>query len=921
MRRSLVCLFGAFLFLACSEDTASESPLPDGGIRGGDGGNVNGGCTSDISCGPGMVCVNDSCRPGECNLDRTCPAGQTCNLTTYTCSGNDGPTCSADGECGDRQICQGGSCVDVACRNDNHCNPGEECNDQHRCVAAVECIDGDRDGYGQGCEMGSDCDDGNANVNPGAQEVCGDDVDNDCQNGDMACGDDGDGDGVTVEAGDCDDTDPDVNPNEGEVPYNGKDDDCNPRTPDDDIDGDGFPTDCDRFCATVEEPDCAERCEEDCDDRARHIRPDARDVPGNGVDEDCDGEDAVASDGDEDGDGVSEIEGDCDDSNPNIFPGAEETPYNGIDDDCNAETRDNDLDADGFLHPQDCDDSDAAVNPNAEEVFYNGRDDDCDEDTADADEDGDGFAGGQGGDDCDDEVAGINPGAEEVVYNGLDDDCDEETRDDDLDNDGFPRETDCDEENAEINPDAVENASTNCDDPVDDDCDGVALECDDNPVDTDGDDVPDDQDCEPNNPDVPGLEEIPGNGIDDDCNPGTLDEVEACENDNFDMANDNGGQLTATAVADGNTIGVQYGDLRICDGDEDWYRIDLVAGDGLEVDVFFAHADGDIDVALWKSVGGAEPRVIDTSVSVTDNETVYERRAAENATYYIRVYRFRRGVSDYQMTVNVFSGCTDDLEGPSGEHNDTRAEAKAFPPVGQKRTICDNDDDWYRFEFDGRRDVRIDALFVDSDGDIDISLYREGEDRPIATSASVTDDETIETTLDAGVYYVRVKGFNGQTNEYFLFRSSGDGDTVTQQIDEDVRLIDRQQNGDPGIVEVDLLFDAPPDGAVIRSVHIGLNIDHEYLNDLRLIAQWDSQDIVVLWDRQGDNGSDGGEDDDFLPDLTRDIYFDIDDADRNYRAFAGLPAVGIFTLRIEDHGFFDTGTLTDLEVEVEYLVP
>ena len=77
-------------------------------------------------------------------------------------------------------------------------------------------------------------------------------------------------------------------------------------------------------------------------------------------------------------------------------------------------------------------------------------------------------------------------------------------------------------------------------------------------------------------------------------------------------------------------------------------------------------------------------------------------------------------------------------------------------------------------------------------------------------------------------------------------------------------------------------------------------------------------DRVTLGNRDGDeDGRDGGLDDDLLPDLSTDIWFE----DRIYREFAGLPANGTFTLRIEDHAGIDTGTLTELEVEVEYLIP
>jgi hypothetical protein len=43
-----------------------------------------------------------------------------------------------------------------------------------------QCADADGDGYGTGCQIGNDCDDSSSSVNPGASEVCGNNIDDDC---------------------------------------------------------------------------------------------------------------------------------------------------------------------------------------------------------------------------------------------------------------------------------------------------------------------------------------------------------------------------------------------------------------------------------------------------------------------------------------------------------------------------------------------------------------------------------------------------------------------------------------------------------------------------------------------------------------------------------------------------------------------
>lgn len=228
---------------------------------------------------------------------------------------------------------------------------------------------------------------------------------------------------------DCDDTQAHIHPGRDELCDDaGVDEDCDglidaadPSSQADwypDLDGDGFGsgipvTSCEPVPGRVNTAG-------DCAGRDPAINPGADELCGTGVDEDCDGwidddDDSATSYRDDDGDGY----------------GVTSSPQASCD-------------VDGFaLNPGDCDDLDPAVNPGSPEQTADGVDSDCDgleECYVDADDDharstelvwteevdcsDDGLACAEAGIDCDDANSAVGPGSNESPGDGVDEDCD-----------------------------------------------------------------------------------------------------------------------------------------------------------------------------------------------------------------------------------------------------------------------------------------------------------------------------------------------------------------------------------------------------------------------------------------------------------------------------------------------------------------
>jgi len=258
------------------------------------------------TCGADNVAAtsDDDCDDGD---PQAYPGGQAdddCDGVDDDCDGvtDDGATFldwypDADGDgYGDGAAVPTSDCDQPA----DHVLDNMDCDDAD---PALNQDDGDVDGYST-CD--DDCDDVDPDTYPGATELC-DGADNDCDGSPGVDEADADGDSWMICDGDCDDTNPAVNPGESEDTCDGLDNDCLPATEDEpDGDGDGASVcfDCDDADPALNlddwDGDGFDTCDGDCDDGDPAAWPGNVEDPAteceDGIDQDCDGADALCGD-------------------------------------------------------------------------------------------------------------------------------------------------------------------------------------------------------------------------------------------------------------------------------------------------------------------------------------------------------------------------------------------------------------------------------------------------------------------------------------------------------------------------------------------------------------------------------------------------------------------------------------------------
>ena len=241
-----------------------------------------------LTASSGLVMAQDSAI--DARDHRSCGAGFSLLRSTASLSGFPGHVSAEESD-----VTRGEGAVPDADLDGlpDACDPCDDpdgdnrCGSEDPCLGLVDSEDKDGDGW---C-VDRDCDDKNAQIHPGADDLSCNGIDDDCDPGTIDRPDRDNDSFVACE--DCDDSDPETHPGAAER-CDGRDQDCD-SLPDDDLPFDAWFADADHdgygdsipafTCGGPPAGYVANHA--DCDDKAPEVHPGAPELLHNGQDDDC----------------------------------------------------------------------------------------------------------------------------------------------------------------------------------------------------------------------------------------------------------------------------------------------------------------------------------------------------------------------------------------------------------------------------------------------------------------------------------------------------------------------------------------------------------------------------------------------------------------------------------------------------------
>ncbi len=254
--------------------------------------------------------------------------------------------------------------------------------------------------------------------------------------------------------------------------------------------------------------------------------------------------------------------------------------------------------------------------------------------------------------------------------------------------------------------------------------------------------------------------------------------------------------------------------LRLCEGDEDWFRAGVQAGWTLFATFQGEVLGGELALEILDEAG----RVVATGRDAGEGQkgapegASGQRFAAtaqelQEGAYFIRL---SGAEAAGELTIRGVPPC------PGGddesEDDDTPETAKPLQKGGQPMELrrCGGDDDWFRLELPAGEKAQVQAAFVHGDGDLVLEAFDvEDTNDPLEHSDESSDEQpgegvVLEAEEDApGVWLLRITGATAAATNFYVLQvqepqggggGEGEDEQQEQKQEEQQQAIDQQMD-------------------------------------------------------------------------------------------------------------------------------
>jgi hypothetical protein len=183
--------------------------------------------------------------------------------------------------------------------------------------------------------------------------------------------------------------------------------------------------------------------------------------------------------------------------------------------------------------------------------------------------------------------------------------------------------------------------------------------------------------------------------------------------------------------------------LNICQGDVDYYKIHLNAGERLDATTAFTHTAGDLAVQLLAPNGTTVVDESDNSAAGVNEEEAFFV-ACSAGDYIVKVYSpTGQANSSYTLTPGVTATSTQSCQDGA---NATAAEASVVTAGSYRDVLCPGRWDYWRVNgVAAGKTIKVDLAFDSACGNIDVRLYGPAGSNPPGTKVA----EAVQTSGDA----------------------------------------------------------------------------------------------------------------------------------------------------------------------------